>query len=74
MDHLYAELAPIPAPAWQQIEDEAKSRLPTFLAGRKLVDFAGPHGWTHSATNLGRTTEVNGPGGNVTARKRHVSR
>jgi uncharacterized linocin/CFP29 family protein len=23
-----------------------------------LIDFSGPHGWKHSATNLGRTTEL----------------
>ena len=27
------------------------------LAARRLVDFAGPHGWEHSATNLGRVEE-----------------
>ena len=34
---------------------EARER---HLAARKLVDFSGPHGWEHSATNLGRTTAV----------------
>ena len=29
-------------------------RLTAALAARKVVDFAGPHGWEHSATNLGR--------------------
>ena len=33
-------------------------RLTPALAARKLVDFAGPHGWEHSATNLGRTTPL----------------
>ena len=42
MDHLYRELAPVSAAAWEQIEGEAKSRLVTHLAARKLVDFAGP--------------------------------
>jgi uncharacterized linocin/CFP29 family protein len=72
MDHLYRELAPISTPAWEQIEDEAKTRLPTYLAGRKLVDFAGPHGWTYSATNIGRVSVVDGPGGDITARQRVV--
>jgi uncharacterized linocin/CFP29 family protein len=53
MNHLYRELAPISDAAWAQIEDEAKSRLSTHLAARKLVDFAGPHGWGHSSTDLG---------------------
>ena len=28
------------------------------LAARRLVDFSGPHGWEHSATNLGRSSAV----------------
>ena len=36
-------------------------RLTTYLAARKLVDFEGPHGWTHSATNLGRVEAIAGP-------------
>ena len=36
MDHLYRELAPISDSAWEQIETEAKSRLVTHLAARKL--------------------------------------
>jgi uncharacterized linocin/CFP29 family protein len=72
MDHLYRELAPIPAAAWDQIEAEAKSRLVTHLAARKLVDFAGPHGWGHSATDLGRVDEVTGPAEGVVALRRRV--
>jgi uncharacterized linocin/CFP29 family protein len=54
MDHLLREKAPIPDSAWEQIEDEAKSRLTPHLAARRLVDWNGPHGWTFSAVNLGR--------------------
>jgi uncharacterized linocin/CFP29 family protein len=72
MDHLYRELAPIPAAAWDQIEGEAKSRLVTHLAARKLVDFSGPHGWGHSATDLGRVDEVTGPAEGVVALRRRV--
>ncbi|MEO9107458.1 MAG: family 1 encapsulin nanocompartment shell protein [Pseudonocardiaceae bacterium] len=57
-DHLLRHHAPIPAAGWRQIEDEAKKRLTTRLAARRLVDWSGPHGWTHSATNLGRTTPL----------------
>jgi uncharacterized linocin/CFP29 family protein len=72
MDHLYRELAPVSQSAWDQMEDEAKSRLVTHLAARKLVDFAGPHGWDHSATDLGRVEEVEGPGEGVRALRRRV--
>ena len=57
MNHLLRELAPIGDAAWALIEDEAKNRLVTYLAGRKLVDFSGPHGWERSAVDLGRVEE-----------------
>ena len=56
MSHLLREHAPITETAWAEIDDEARERLTPALAARKLVDFAGPHGWEHSATNLGRTS------------------
>ena len=67
MNHLHRDLAPISDAGWDVIDDEAKSRLPTYLAARKLVDFEGPHGWAHSATNLGRITEIAGPSEGVSA-------
>lgn len=54
MNHLLRELAPISDQGWQMLEAEAKQRLAPPLAARRLVDFSGPHGWQHSATNLGR--------------------
>jgi uncharacterized linocin/CFP29 family protein len=53
-DHLLRELAPIPDVAWKLIDAEAKERLTPKLAARRLVDWNGPQGWQHSATNLGR--------------------
>ncbi|MGP0030855.1 MAG: family 1 encapsulin nanocompartment shell protein [Acidimicrobiales bacterium] len=72
MNHLNRELAPISDAAWEAIDDEAKTRLTTYLAARKLVEFAGPHGWEHSATNLGRTAEISGPSEGVAASQRRV--
>lgn len=54
MNHLNRELAPITVAAWSEIEDEAAQTLKRMLAGRKLFDFEGPHGWEHAAINLGR--------------------
>jgi uncharacterized linocin/CFP29 family protein len=48
--------APITPEAWKQIDDEAKRVLQLNLAGRKLVDFDGPHGWQYSAVNTGHLT------------------
>jgi uncharacterized linocin/CFP29 family protein len=58
MNHLLRELAPITDRGWELLEEEARRQLVASLAARKLVDFAGPHGWQHSATNLGRTETI----------------
>ena len=56
MSHLLREHAPITAAekGWRVLDEEARERLTPALAARKLVDFDGPNGWQHSATNLGR--------------------
>jgi uncharacterized linocin/CFP29 family protein len=57
-DRLLRALAPINDRAWKLIDDEARERLTPNLAGRRLVDWQGPHGWTYSATDLGRARRV----------------
>src|SRR2546425_11739573 len=52
--------APISDAGWELLDAEARARVTPGLAARKLVDFAGPHGWLHSATNLGRTSPLEG--------------
>jgi uncharacterized linocin/CFP29 family protein len=58
MNHLLRGLAPISDTGWQLLDEEAKERLSPALAARRLIDFSGPHGWEHSATNLGRTAPL----------------
>jgi uncharacterized linocin/CFP29 family protein len=58
MNHLLRPLAPISHAGWELLDREARERLCPALAARKLVDFPGPLGWEHSATNLGRTTPL----------------
>jgi uncharacterized linocin/CFP29 family protein len=71
--HLLREFAPITEVGWGHIDDEARERLTPALAARKLVDFAGPHGWEHSATNLGRVRALaDAPGEGLTAAQRRV--
>jgi uncharacterized linocin/CFP29 family protein len=73
MNHLLRDLAPISDAGWALIDSEAKSRLASPLAARRVVDFAGPHGWEHSATNLGRVAAVaSAPCPGVTAVQRRV--
>jgi uncharacterized linocin/CFP29 family protein len=73
MSHLLRERAPITEVGWALLDDEARDRLKPPLAARKLVDFSGPHGWQHSATNLGRAEELSDvPGDDIAASQRRV--
>jgi uncharacterized linocin/CFP29 family protein len=54
VDLLKRNLAPILPDAWKLIDAEAARVLRLLLAGRKVVDFRGPHGWTFAAVNTGR--------------------
>jgi uncharacterized linocin/CFP29 family protein len=56
--HLLRPQAPISEAGWELLDAEARERLHGALAARRLVDFSGPHGWRHSATNLGRAGAV----------------
>jgi uncharacterized linocin/CFP29 family protein len=73
MSHLLREHAPITEAGWELLDSEARERLAPALAARRLVDFAGPHGWEHSASNLGRTDELSKvPENGVDASQRRV--
>jgi uncharacterized linocin/CFP29 family protein len=67
MDLLKRDLAPITAEAWRVIDEEARRVLKLHLAGRKLVDFSGPHGWELGAVNLGRLKQFESGGTNGVA-------
>jgi uncharacterized linocin/CFP29 family protein len=58
MNHLLRSIAPVSEAGWTLLDEEARERLTPALAARKLVDFSGPLGWDHSATNLGRTSPL----------------
>ena len=73
MNHLLRELAPISELSWKVLDDEARQRLAPALAARRLVDFSGPKGWEHSATNLGRTEPLaSAPSEGVSGLRRRV--
>ena len=57
-DLLKRRHAPITDEAWAQIDDEARRVLELHLAGRKFVDFDGPHGWEYGALNTGRLEHI----------------
>jgi uncharacterized linocin/CFP29 family protein len=58
MDLLKRQHAPITSEAWDQIDHEAQRVLKLNLAGRKLVDFSGPHGWSLGGVNTGRLKHI----------------
>ncbi|MGZ4796922.1 MAG: family 1 encapsulin nanocompartment shell protein [Acidimicrobiia bacterium] len=72
MNHLHRDLAPVSSEAWAAVDEEVRRSLTTFLAGRRLVGFSGPHGWSMSSVDLGRTGpahEVPGAGVQVAVRR-----
>jgi uncharacterized linocin/CFP29 family protein len=73
MDLLKRKKAPLTDEAWQQVDDEARRVLKLHLAGRKVVDFSGPHGWKLGGVNTGRLKPIGQerPGG-VSYALRHV--
>jgi uncharacterized linocin/CFP29 family protein len=71
---LNRELAPISSVAWKRIEQEARDILHLHLAARRLVDFDGPHGWDHSAVDLGRVEAISPEGGAGVSFRRRVVR
>jgi uncharacterized linocin/CFP29 family protein len=72
MNHLLRSKAPITDEGWKQLDEEVKQRIVPALAARKLVDFSGPHGWEHSATNLGRVETITAPADGMRAYRRRV--
>ncbi len=73
MNHLLRTHAPISDASWKLLDEEARERLTPALAARKLIDFSGPHGWEHSATNIGRTSALaSAPCDGVSGRRRRV--
>jgi len=72
MNDLYRELAPVPEAAFRVVEEEATRVLSRMLAGRKIADVSGPHGWTHSAVDLGTTQRIEAPCDGVAAQRRQV--
>jgi len=73
VNHLLRSHAPISDLGWKLLDEEARHRVASALAARRLVDFAGPLGWEHSARNLGRTAPLkSAPGKGVSGLQRKV--
>jgi uncharacterized linocin/CFP29 family protein len=73
MNNLHRELAPVSDEAWAQIEAEAARTFKRNLAGRRVVDVAGPAGFAFSAAGTGRVQGIDPPADGVAARLRRVA-
>jgi uncharacterized linocin/CFP29 family protein len=58
MDNLHRELAPISAAAWVDLEQEARRTFRRHVAGRRIVDVAGPAGVQLSAVGTGHLQAI----------------
>src|SRR5690606_28369010 len=72
MNHLFRELAPIDERGWREIDQEAAQTLKRTLAGRRLVDFSGPHGYRYSTVGSGRVRRIGEALGGVRAAVREA--
>ena len=67
MNNLYRDLAPISAAAWASLEDEAKRTFARHVAGRRVVDVAGPDGITLAGVGTGHIAPIDPPADGITA-------
>jgi len=72
MNHLLRSAAPISDTGWRELDREAQQHLLPALASRRVVDFSGPLGWEHSATNLGRVSGIDPADACLRASQRRV--
>ncbi|MFK0189448.1 family 1 encapsulin nanocompartment shell protein [Kitasatospora sp. NPDC090308] len=74
MNNLHRALAPVSAAAWTEIEEEARRTFRLHLAGRRVVDLAGPDGPELAAVGTGHLADIAAPGNGVRARARESLR
>ena len=53
MEWLRRSAAPLSEKAWKEINDVAGAMFKQTVVARRIVDFDGPRGWNHVATQLG---------------------
>jgi uncharacterized linocin/CFP29 family protein len=70
MNNLHRELAPISDAAWAQIEEETSRTFKRHIAGRRVVDVAGPSSLALSAVGTGHVRTIESPRDGILARQR----
>lgn len=53
MEWLRRSAAPLSGKVWKEVDEIAGSMFKQTLVARRIVDFDGPRGWNHVATQLG---------------------
>src|SRR5262245_29582684 len=53
MEWLRRSAAPLSEKVWKEVDDIAASMFKQTVVARRVVDFDGPRGWNHVATQLG---------------------
>lgn len=71
-NNLHRDLAPISSAAWAEIEAEAARTFTRHLAGRRVVDVAGPAGPGLASVGTGHLRDIDSPGTGVVARQREA--
>jgi uncharacterized linocin/CFP29 family protein len=72
MDNLHRELAPISAAAWADLENESRRTFRRHVAGRRIVDVAGPAGSELSAVGTGHLQHIDSHPDGVNAHTRRA--
>ena len=67
MNNLHRELAPVSAAAWASLEQEAKRTFALHVAGRRVIDVAGPDGITLAGVGTGHIAPIDPPADGITA-------
>jgi uncharacterized linocin/CFP29 family protein len=70
--NLHRNLAPVTEAAWEQIGEEAARTFKRHVAGRRVVDVAGPFGYSYSGHNLGRVRSITASDSRIRAQLREV--
>lgn len=68
MEWLRRAAAPLSEKVWKEIDDVAGSMFKQTVVARRIVDFDGPRGWHHVATQLGTFKPAQVPRYSGTAR------
>src|SRR4030095_3227877 len=53
MEWLRRNAAPLSEKVWKEVDNIAGSMFKQTVVARRIVDFDGPRGWNHVATQLG---------------------